>query len=322
MIPVCNCADGQTIQNFGGFEKCSKGIGIPKCITFHTQDRVDGTVNGLILASEVPNKAFFDSQYGNQIIEDRWLRLDGIKQYAAPPVDPNTKDFDDGSTYKLSDNGKEVTFIKVSAEAHKLKAKIDASVECRGSMVASFGDAFDNWVGENTGTHFTGRLIQDGSLITQVQEAVDGDVMQLIVKFKWDTSALESAVDYIQPSSMEGYSIKRDTVDLIDARITYPIGGSLTTGISFELSSDIGGALSKLPLGGLTETNVRAFNITGDVDVAGTVSETPVGSYVFTYGVAIATGQDISIRSIALAPVQKNYDLKALDAQKAEALSV
>lgn len=322
MIPVCNCADGQTIQNFGGFEKCSKGIGVPKSVTFHTQFDTGGLLQGLILASETPNQAFFDSKYGNQIVEDRWLRFDGIKQYAAPPVDPNTKDFDDGSTFKLSDNGKEVSFLKVTAEAHKMKAKLDASIECRGSMVASYGDSFDNWVGENTGTHFTGRLIQDGSFITQVQEATDTEPMQLLVKFKWDISALESAVDYIQPASMEGYSIKRNTVDLIDARIAYPVGGSLTTGISFDVFSDIGGALSRLPLAGLTETNVRAYNITGDVDVAGTVSENPIGSYVFTYTVAIAVGQLMSIRSIAAAPIQKTYDLKALDAQEAEAVSV
>jgi len=62
MIPVCNCADGQTIQNFGGFEKCSKGIGIPTSITFNTEETVAGAVNGLILASETPNEAFFDSR--------------------------------------------------------------------------------------------------------------------------------------------------------------------------------------------------------------------------------------------------------------------
>lgn len=316
MIPVCNCADGQTIQNFGGFESCGKGIGIPKSVIFSSSIRVDGTVNGLILASETPNAAFYDAQFKAEVIEDRWLRVDGIKQYAAPPVAPNTKDFDDGSTYKLSDNGKEVTMVKVTPEAHKLKAKLDASVECRGGMRASFGDSFDNWVGENTGTHFTGRLIQDGSFYTQVQEAVDGDVMQLIITFKWDTSALESAVDYIQPSAMDGYSLKNDTVDLIDARITYPAGGSLTTGISFELRSDVGGSFSRLPLGGLTEANLEAYNITDSQVEAGTISEPTVGNYVYTYTSAISAGKNITIRPISPNSIQKSYDCKDLTADK------
>lgn len=316
MIPVCNCSDGQTIQNFGGFEQCGKGIGIPKSIIFSSSTRIDDTVNGLILASQTPNAAFFDAQFKAEIIEDRWLRLDGIKQYAAPPVDPNTKDFDDGSTYKLSDNGKTVTFVKVTPEANKLKAKLDASVECRSGMRASFGDSFDNWVGENDGTNFTGRLIQDGSFFTQVQEAVDGDVMQLIVTFKWDTSALESSVDYIQPSSMESYSLKRTTVDLIDARIVYPVGGSLTTGISFSLHSDIGGSLDRLPLGGLTEANLEAYNITDAQVEAGTTSETVIGDYVLTYTTPIATGKDITIRPISPNTIQKSYDCKDLTADK------
>tara|TARA_R110002020_G_scaffold131140_9_gene293369 strand:- start:8712 stop:9665 length:954 start_codon:yes stop_codon:yes gene_type:complete len=312
MIPVCNCADGQTIQNFGGFEKCSKGIGIPTSITFNTEETVAGAVNGLILASETPNQAFFDSKYGNQTIEDRWLRLDGIKQYDAPPVDPNTQEFDDGSSYVLNKNSKEVSFVIVTPEANKMLAKVEASVECRG-MLASFGDSFDNWVGQSDGVNFTGRKIQDGSFSASVIERTDGSVSQLVIKFKWDRSALESAVDYIAASSMDGYSIKNDTVDLIDARISY--GTSLTSGIAFDLHSDVGGALNRLPLGGLTETNLEAYNITDSQVEAGTISEDPIGSYVYTYTVAISTGKDITIRPITN-PIQKSYDCKDLTADK------
>jgi hypothetical protein len=312
MIRVCNCADGQTIQNFGGFEKCSKGIGIPLSITFNTEETVGGLVNGLILASETPNQAFFDSKYGNQTIEDRWLRLDGIKQYDAPPVDPNTQEFDDGSSYVLNKNSKEVSFVIVTAEANKMLAKVEASVECRG-MVASFGDSYDNWVGQSDGVNFTGRKIQDGSFSASVIERQDSTVSQLVIKFKWDRSALESAVDYITPSAMDGYSIKNDTVDLIDARITY--GTSLTTGITFDLNSDIGGAFYRLPLGGLDETNLEAYNITDAQLEAGTISESPIGTYVFTYTTPIATGKDITIRPITN-PIQKSYDCKDLTADK------
>lgn len=308
MIPVCNCADGSTIQNFGGFEKCSKGIGIPLSITFNTEETVAGLVNGMILASETPNQAFFDSKYGNQTVEDRWLRLEGIKQYDAPPVDPNTQEFDDGSSYILNKNSKEVSFVIVTPEANKMLAKVEASVECRG-MLASFGDSYDNWVGESDGTNFKGRKIQDGSFSASVIERTDTSVAQLVMKFKWDRSALETSVDYISAASMEGYSIKNDTVDLIDARIVY--GDSLTTGIAFSLHSDVGGVSTRLPLGGLTEANLEAYNITDAQLEPGTISENPQGSYVFTYTAPIAAGKDITIRPVTN-PIQKTYDCKAL----------
>ncbi|GAG09305.1 unnamed protein product, partial [marine sediment metagenome] len=117
------------------------------------------------------------------------------------------------------------------------------------------------------------------------------------------------SVDYISAASMEGYSIKNDTVDLIDARIVY--GDSLTTGIAFSLHSDVGGVSTRLPLGGLTEANLEAYNITDAQLEPGTISENPQGSYVFTYTAPIAAGKDITIRPVTN-PIQKTYDCKAL----------
>ncbi|MCK5644202.1 MAG: hypothetical protein KAJ19_25610 [Gammaproteobacteria bacterium] len=328
MIPVCDCSDLEfTVQNLGGFKECKGGIGIIKSAIFAAATKVDGTTNGLTLATTAPNAAFFDGKFADPIQANRYARLDDIKQYAAPPVAPNTKTFDDGSIFKLSENGKQVTWVTVSYEANKLKAKLDSIVDCRGDVLVSFNDSFNNWVGESTGTVFQGRLMQAGSYYSQVQEAVDGDVPQLIVTFNWDPSALEGAVQYIPESAMGGYSLKRDVVDLIDGRIVY--GSSLLASIGFNITSDVGGVntlgeVNKLPLGGLDETNLQAWDVGGAADIPGTVTEPTVGNYVFTYTSPILAGVTVRIQPINTATfnyIEKSYDLKDLTLNDAPTVS-
>jgi len=190
-------------------------------------------------------------------------------------------------------------------------------------------DAKGSVSGEVTDTHFVGRLMQNGSYFSQVEDGTDPASMRLIVTFNWDTTALESAVDYIEQAVMEGFKIPRDFIDIIDGRILY--GDSNLADISFSIFSDIGGvntlnALSKLPLGGLDETNLEAVDITvpaSPIIVAGTISENPDGTYVYTYGAPILASKDISIRPVDWADATPNYieltyDLKDLVLQVAD----
>ncbi len=56
MIPVCDCSDLEfTVQNLGGFKECKGGIGIIKSAIFAAATKVDGTTNGLTLATTAPN---------------------------------------------------------------------------------------------------------------------------------------------------------------------------------------------------------------------------------------------------------------------------
>ena len=83
----------------------------------------------------------------------------------------------------------------------------------------------------------------------------------------------------------------------------------------------------KLPLGGITEANLIVEDITipaSPVVVAGTISETSVGSYVFTYGTPISAGKTIRVQGITYATndfIELGYDLKDLTLRQAPTVS-
>lgn len=332
MIPVCECSNKSfTIQNLGGFETCPGGMGIIKGGYFMSLTKLNGDVNGDILASTTPNKAFMDVQALNPIIQDRWFHYPNILSYDSPVVDPDTEEID-GEIFQGEENTKQVSWVTVTDEAPKMKAKLDSIVNCNDDIAFMPYDAKGNRGGEVTATHFIGRKIQKGSYFSQVQEGVRGAKARLIVTFNWDESALETAVDYISQDVMEGFKASRDTITLIDGRIAY--GASNLADISFNVFNDIGGVniggvISKNPLGALTETHLVAEDVTvpaSPIDVPGTITETHDGAYVFTYTSAIAAGKTISIRPIGWDLATPNYigltyDLKDLVLQSAPTVS-
>jgi len=329
MIPVCECANKAfTIQNLGGFETCPGGMGIIKGGYFMSLTKLNGDVNGDILASTIPNQAFMDAQTLNPIIQDRWFHYPNILSYDSPVVAPDTEEID-GEIFQGEPNTKQVTWVTVTDEAPKMKAKLDSIVNCNDDVAFMPYDAKGNRGGEVTETHFIGRKIQKGSYFSQVQEGIRGATARLIVTFNWDESALETAVDYISHTVMEGFRASRDTSELIDGRIVYT--SSTLVDVAFNIFSDIGGVnigptLSKNPLSGLQTIHLVAENVTvpaSPVDVPGTVSEGLDGAYIFTYTGAIASSQDISIRPIGwdLDPANYlglSYDLKAFIAEQAD----
>ena len=332
MIPVCKCSDKTfTMQNMGGFETCPGGMGVIKGGYFMSLTKQNGDVNGDILATDTPNKAFMDVQTLNPIIQDRWFHYPNILSYDSPVVAPETEDVD-GETFQLDKNSKVVSWVTITDEAPKMLAHLDSIIDCNDDVGFMSYDAKGNRGGEVTATHFIGRKIQKGSYFGQVQEGTRTSKARLIVTFKWDESALETAVDYIDQTVMEGFKASRDTATLIDGRIIY--GTSNLADISFNLHDDIGGVniggvISKNPLGGLTETHLVAEDVTvpaSPIDVPGTVSEGADGSYVFTYTAPIAAGKTISIRPIGWDLGTPNYigltyDLKDLVLQSAPTVS-
>jgi len=308
MIEVCNCADGQTIQNFGGFGDCIDGVGVPINAVLMSDTKLDGSANGIEVGTDVLNAAFFNGKFKDEVVENRWLFLEGVTDFDSPVVDPNTEELDDGRIFQLSDNSKEVTFSIVTSEAHKLAAKIKAS-ECRGLSIM-YDDDLKNLVGDLRGTTFTGRKIQRGSLNVQVIDKTNTTVSRVQVKFKYDRSALETAVNYIKDSSLTDFSVRTDATALIDARIE--ILTSTLTELTFTIKSDAGGVESRIGLGGLDETHLEAYNRTGTTTVAWTVTEGALGVYTGTYGAPIIAAQDMEVRGITQLYVQKDYDLKAL----------
>lgn len=307
MIEVCNCADDSTIQNFGGIEGCIDGIGVAERVIFLSQLKEDGvTPNGIDIANDTLDAAFFNSKFKDPIIRDRWLYIDKIVDFDSPPVDPLVEDFANGDKVKLADGVREVTFFIVTAEAAKLAAKINAS-QCR-SLSVMYGDDLENLVGDLQGTNFTGRKIQQGSLDVQVIDKTHTTAAKVQVKYNYDRSAKETSVDYIKDSSISGFTISSDAVALSDVRITEVT--AIVASISFNLGIDFGGVKSRIPAGGLSAL-LEIFNVTDDaLETTSSFTEPSVGSYVAVYTAPVDVNDVMRVQGLADASIQLTYDLK------------
>ena len=307
-IEVCSCGDGSSIQNFGGIEDCNVGVGIPVNVILLADQKVGGGFNGIDIENDTLDATFFDGKFKDPIIKDRWLFLEGLEEFDSPPIDPTVEDFASGTTIKLHDNPKEVTFFILTSEAHKLAAKIKAS-ECR-SLSIMYNDNRNSLVGDLQGTSFKGRKIQNGSFDVQVIDGTFGVSPKVQVKFKYDRQALETNVDYIQQTSMGGFSISNDATALVDGDISY--GTSVGASSTFSVFNDFGGALTRVPIGGQAAA-FEVFNITDDAVEPATITETTtLGTYIATYTAPVTLADVIRIRGIGNVNVQGDFDFKDL----------
>ena len=309
MIPVCNCADGDTIQNFGGATGCIDGIGVAEHAILLNNSKIDGTSNGIDTVNDTLDASFFNGKFKDVEPRERWLFLEGVTDFDAPAVDPITEDFTNGKVEKLADGVKEVTFFIITSEAAKLAAKLKAS-ECR-DLAIMYVDDNDSLIGELSGTDFIGRKIQNGSFDVQVIEKTYTTASKVQIKFKYDRSASETAVDYIKNSSISGFTLSSDAVALQDTRITYT--SAALAALTFDLAIDFGGVESRIPAGGLTDAELEIYNVTqASVEATSSIVESPLGTYVATYSTPVASSDVMAVRGIGQVYVQKTYDLKAL----------
>jgi len=310
-ILACDCDQaGQTVQNFGGIgDRQCKGLGRPiNAIAANLIDS-NGDDNGVILGTTVLGDTFFNGKYLQENAIDRWLFLEGLTDYDSPVVDPNVEDINDGRTYKLNKNSKQVTFSIITTEYAVLAAKIEA-LDCRpfGFM---FDDSNKSLVGhKKSETSFTFRKVQAGSLIVDTIEPTTGTVGRVQVRFKWDREALDTQVDYIPQSRMNGYIHRQDAPKLIDGNIVDMVATVNT--LAFRIESDYGGADQGTGLGGLTEVHLDV-TAGGVVEpVTGIVPTAILGNYIATFVTPLSGGEVLEARGIGGLYVQKTYDLKNL----------
>ena len=308
-IQACDCEKAeQTVQNLGGHDACGKGIARPIDAYAGAMELVDGTPNGIILGTDIVSPAYFDAKFNNQIAEDRWLPLLGLTDYDSPIVDPNIEEIDDGRTFVLNKNAKEVTFSIVTNEFATLAAKIEA-LGCR-DFGFKFKDANKSLLGHHKyDTLVTFRRVQPGSLRVDTVEPTTGNVGRVQVRFKWDRSALDTEVDYFTASNLGGYNLD-DTKALIDGNIKNMVATVNT--LAFRIESDFGSEEGRIGLGGLSETTL---DITADgvvEPVTGIAATAILGDYLATFSSPVTIGEKLEVRGIGGAYGQIGYDLKNL----------
>lgn len=314
-ILACDCSQGQAnVQNLGGHESCGAGIGRPLYGILVDMKTQGGDDNGINLGTDVLNQDFFEGKFNDENALDRWLFGEGLlTDYDSPVVDPNTEDIADGRTFVLNENSKEVTTSIITKEYATLAAKYKAAA-CR-EIGWFFIDDNKSLLGHlKSETLFAPRKIQAGSFKIDTIEPTTGNIGRVQLRWKWDSTALDTEVDYITKAAMDGYDIANNHMGLIDISIFDMIA---TTGaLQFDLRTDYGGAIEgqRIGAGGLSELNLEIHNFTDDVGVpVDDITETTtLGRYIATYTGVVASGKDVEVRGLSQIYVQKRYDLKNL----------
>ena len=306
-IEVCSCGSGQSINNYGT-ATCLNGIDVPRDVIFLSQRKVDGTLNGIDTVNDTLNEAFFDLRFKAEEVSDRWLMIKGVESFESPAVDPNTFDHPSGVTEKLSDGIVTVTITFPTPDPYKLKGKLD-TMACR-NMSVMYVDREGSLIGQTDGDFFIGRQIADGSLDVKVFPKTDTEASRVILSFQYERRAKDANVDFIVDGSMGGYSLSSVT-PLADVNSTI-ITASLTV-LVVDLFLDYGGVFERIPVQGLSATELDAF-ADGVVEPTASIVESTTipGQYTFTYSAPISGGEVVAASGLAGATVQKTFDLKRI----------
>lgn len=307
-IEVCSCGSGQSINNYGT-GNCLQGIDVPRDVIFLSQRKVDGTLNGIDTVNDTINEALFDGFFLDEEVSDRWLMAKKVEDFQSPAVDPNTFEYPSGVSEKLSEGIVTVTMSFPTLDPYKLKAKLD-SMACR-SMSVMYVDRKGSLIGQSSGDFFIGRQIADQTLDAKVFPKTDTEGARVVLSFQYDRKAQDALVDFIVEGSMGGYSLE-SVVSLSDVNCTI-ITSSLTV-LVVDLFLDYGGVLSRIPVQGLTATELDAL-ADGVVEPTASIVESAapnVGRYTFTYTTPLSGGEVVAASGLALAAVQKTFDLKRI----------
>jgi len=304
-IGACSCGDGSSINNYG-LPNCLKGLDVPEDVIFAEMTKVDGTSNGINLLTDTLNQAFFDARFGAVDARERWLIAKGVEDFQSTPADANTFTFPSGRIVKLSEGIRQVVMTFPTKDPYKLKAKFDA-MDCRNIGVA-YKDRNKSLVGQCEGDLFIFRKIANGSLDVKAFDKTDTEASRVEVMFQYDRSAADRDVDFIEESSMGGYSLD-EAVALNDVNLEFV--STTTTAATWKAYLDWGGAKSRTPAGGLeANTDVTADGV---VEPTSSQTETVAGTYVSTYSTPLSGGEEIKVRGIGGVSVQLGYDLKRFD---------
>jgi len=307
-IGTCSCGPGSSINNYG-LANCLKGLDVPEDVIFLDLDKVDGTSNGIDLVNDTLNQAFFDGKFEAADARERWLLIKDVEDFQSTPADANTFTFPSGRIIKLSDGIRQVVMTFPIADPYKLKAKLD-TMGCR-SIAVMYKDRSGSLVGQLSGDDFIGRKIVDGSLDVKAYDKTDTEAARVEVSFQYARSAADADVDFIEEASMGGYSLDSVT-PLLDANIEFV--SATTAAVTFKVFADWGGALSRVPIGGLADApSLEIYNVTDDtVETLSSFTESTAGTYVATYSVAVDSSDVIEVRGIGEDYIQLGNDLKRL----------
>jgi hypothetical protein len=275
---------------------------------FALRKKEDGTDN-CIDPSVTLDQAAVDALFKNEIARDRFLPLLSVKGYTPEQADPTTDEASNGDIDIVREGVESAVFEFRCANPNTLKAKLKA-MACLDVTVFII-DTDGNIIGEaNTAGKLCGRRVAKNSLNAKVLPRSFDGVNKIELSYNYDLASGSEKVDYIKAGDFTDTSLL-DVEALNDVNIEF-VGNPGLSGGTFKLFLDWGSIGDKIPVTGLTPTELIGYN----QDTPGTVTlltctDTVLdGTYIYTHA-AESAGEIFNIQGNG-ATIQGVYDTKRL----------
>lgn len=313
-IGICTCEGN--INNLGK-PNCLVELQAPDQLWFALRTKTDGTAN-VIDPTATLDQAYFETFLHADEAKNRFLPLKGVKNFTPEQDDDTTDEASDGSIEIINQGIVRSTYTVWCKDPYKLKAKLE-TLKCL-ELGAFTIDRSGNIIGEETSDgKLAGRKIAVNTLSVKVMPKSDEGTNKIEISFDYERSSTDSKVDYILSSDIVSPYSLNDVAPLQDVNIEI-VGTPSTTDIDFKLFLDYGSLSSRIPVEGLTTSNLEGFDTIGTTTVTFATVTEPVTGGTYNATFSAETSGDILRVQGKTTTVQSGFDLKRVPTVLAPAI--
>jgi hypothetical protein len=279
---ICECDSAMSNTGVGCDVIFKDTLGL----IFVPKYKSDGTLNGIVLATDTINQAFVTAKVNAVDASERWYPVpsaNGIKDVEQVRAESKYKTFADDSKQFIRKGLKNfMGFLTGLVATPVLVGKLDA-VRCSDGMTVYKIDRDGNLIGSisSDGTILYGIDIDPESFDSQYVEPLPNDVAMVKIQFDFSVTHMDQNLKAIKCSSITANLLMlRGLID-----VCVEVSDITDTGFTATLTTDFGGAGDPTLDEGLEEADFTIVNETdADANVPITdFEETSPGVYVFTF---------------------------------------
>lgn len=305
-VTLCECEGN--VNNLG-VPGCLTELGAPRRFWFGEVFKADGTRNAFD-PSVTLDLAFFNTFFKNETPQDRILPSVNVKDFLPEKEDPVIEDAASGAKTVVREGVITHTAVFWVNDPYKYKAIFD-SRKCKENAVW-IEDTKGNIIGEATSDgKLGGRRVEVNSLVATVTDPMFTERPKLTVTWSYQLISGDEKVDFIKAADLASDFSTDLAVALLDGELEF-VGDPGTLGGTFKLFTFYGSIGQRIPITGLTPTELEGFNETtpGVVTLTAASDSVTDGTYIYTHTVQTA-GNIFRIQGVTT-NIQGGFDLKLI----------
>lgn len=308
-VALCQC--GGNVNNLG-LPGCLPELGAPRRFWFGEVNKEDGTRNAFD-PSVTLDLAYMDGFLKAEIAQDRVLPSDNVKDFTPEKADPVTEESASGAKGIVREGAVTHTAVFWVNDPYTYKALFD-SRKCKQNAVW-IEDTNGNLIGEATADgKLGGRKVEVNSMVATVTDPKFDELGKLTVTWSYELASGDEKVSYIKASDFASDFTTAGATALLDAELSF-VGSPGQTGGTFLLYLLYGSLGQKIPVTGLTPSNLEGYN--EDTPAAVTLltcsDSITDGTYIYTH--ASQTLADVfHIQGASGVTIQNGIDTKLINA--------